>query len=191
MLSGVTKRVKDTMSVYYDERKFRTELIENSRKTMENIMKKVEDIDRRRGNVVEEVSEFEEPLDEYLTDAEETDSVASPQPNVVEEDPDKEHDNSFALWLKSISQCLSNKISDDPVAVPVEEEEDEPDEEDIDEDERCMKVVTSVFDEETATEVIKSYLNLLRNTELPEKAKITFKHCHFESDSGKHKIFRT
>ena len=125
---------------------------------MENIMKKVEDIVKRRGIIVEEESECDETVKEYFQEADEN-VVPSPQPGVVE-DQDQEADNSFAMWLKSISQCLSNKISDDPVAVPVEEQEEESDEEDIDEDERCMRVVLSVFDEETATEVIKSYLNL-------------------------------
>ena len=47
-----------------------------------------------------------------------------------------------------------------------------------------FKVVQSVFDEETATEVIKSYLKLIRDAELPEESKLTFKHCQFDSDSG-------
>ena len=47
-----------------------------------------------------------------------------------------------------------------------------------------FKVVQSVFDEETATEVIKSYLQIIRDAELPEESKLTFKHCQFDSDSG-------
>ena len=70
------------------------------------------------------------------------------------------------------------------MVLPVTVEEEEEHEDDIDEDVRCMRVVMSVFDEETATEVIKSYLNLLRGTELPEEARIIFKHCDFDSVSG-------
>ena len=47
-----------------------------------------------------------------------------------------------------------------------------------------FKVVQSVFDEETATEVIKSYLKIIRDADLPEESKLTFKHCQFDSDSG-------
>ena len=47
-----------------------------------------------------------------------------------------------------------------------------------------FKVVQSVFDEETATEVIKSYLKLIRDADLPEESKLTFKQCQFDSDSG-------
>ena len=41
-----------------------------------------------------------------------------------------------------------------------------------------------MFDEETATEVIKSYLKLIRDADLPEESKLTFKQCQFDSDSG-------
>ena len=57
-------------------------------------------------------------------------------------------------------------------------------EEEEEEDERCLSVVRSVFDEDTATDVIKNYLWLLKGTVLPEQARIIFKLCLFESDSG-------
>ena len=41
-----------------------------------------------------------------------------------------------------------------------------------------------MFDEETATEVIKSYLKLIRDADLPEESKLTFKNCQFDSDTG-------
>ena len=78
----------------------------------------------------------------------------------------------------------SNKISQDPVVNTFNVEEDDEEDQFEDEDTRCMQLVQSVFDEATATEVIKSYLKLLRDTELPEESCIIFKHCEFESESG-------
>ena len=54
-----------------------------------------------------------------------------------------------------------------------------------------FKVVQSVFDEETATEVIKSYLKLIRDADLPEESKLTFKQCQFDSDSGMSELLLT
>ena len=48
-----------------------------------------------------------------------------------------------------------------------------------------FKVVKSVFDEETATEVMKSYIKILRDEDLPDEARIYFKRCHFDNDDGK------
>ena len=45
-------------------------------------------------------------------------------------------------------------------------------------------MVRSVFDEDTATDVIKNYFWLLKETVLPDQARIIFKLCFFESDSG-------
>ena len=81
-------------------------------------------------------------------------AMASNDDADIEED---EEDAEFALWLRSISQCLSGKISKEPVrtASPDSDEEEEEEEE---EDVRCMRVVKSVFDEDCATILVKSYL---------------------------------
>ena len=72
----------------------------------------------------------------------------------------EEEDEKFSRWLKSISQCLSSKISDD-IGVYTAAESDE-EEEDIDEEVRHMNTVKSVFDEDTATNLVKNYLNFLK-----------------------------
>ena len=114
---------------------------------MEEIMKKVEDIENRRAGKVQEQDDVEEitaetrdDKDTQLQTTQENDSeVVQQEASNVQDDDD---DSSFALSLRSISQCLSNKISDDPVVMPVEEEEEDSDE-DLDEDTRCMRYVIS------------------------------------------------
>ena len=107
-------------------------------------MKKVEDIENRRAGKIMEQNIEEIPADlkddKELQTIQEKDSVIAHQDAAsVQNDDDKDDDSGFALWLRSISQCLSNKISDDPVVIPAEEEEE--DEEDLDEDTRCMRYV--------------------------------------------------
>ena len=116
---------------------------------MEEIMKKVEDIENRRAGKVQEQDDVEEiaaetrdDKDTQLQTTQENDSeVVQQEASNVQDDDDETDDSSFALWLRSISQCLSNKISDDPVVMPVEEEEEEDSNEDLDEDTRCMRYV--------------------------------------------------
>ena len=197
MAVEVIKRVGDAVAVYYEESTSRAELIEASRRSMEAIILRLED--RRRGH---DHRPDGQPLDpESVLESEAWGRRAS----VSEDDTDNDNkeSESFALWLRSISQCLSNKISDDPVVLPQDEEQDS-DGEDLDDEEHCMRlvvmvpgnicklcfrVVLSVFDEETATEVIKSYLTILRDAVLPEEARINFKKVHFESDSGSSIIY--
>ena len=116
---------------------------------MEEIMKKVEDIENRRAGKVQEQDDVEEITaetrdneDTQLQTTQEKDSDVVHQEATSVHD-DETDDSSFALWLRSISQCLSNKISDDPVVMPVEEEEEEDSDEDLDEDTRCMRYVIS------------------------------------------------
>ena len=108
-------------------------------------MKKVEDIENRRAGKLKEqdveliTTETEENKDMQLQTSQENDSASVNN----DEDESDDSDSGFALWLRSISQCLSNKISDDPVVMPEEEEEEEESEEDLDEDTRCMRYVAS------------------------------------------------
>ena len=152
MTSGVSKRVGDALALYNDERKQRSRLIENGRKTMEEIMKKVEDIENRRAGIINEQDDVEEiPVEtrddentKLQTTQENASSIVHQEAANVQDDDDETDDSSFALWLRSISQCLSNKISADPVVMPAEEEEEDSDE-DLDEDTRCMRYVLSYF----------------------------------------------
>ena len=173
--------VEDVVTLYYDQRQFRTEIIENTRKTMEEILKRVEAIERRRNIELIDTSDDDDDEDEAAKGA--VGSECSVMP-VLEDDHYDLEARDFALWLRSISQCLSNKISEDVVKLPDTMEEEIEEDEFEDENERCLHVVRSVFDEETATEVIKNYLWLLRGAVLPERARIIFKKCFLESDSG-------
>lgn len=147
----------------------------NNRKEEQNIDKEAEDEE-----CAKQTSKAANDSEEKTGEA----PLCSSVPDNVDDEDDYDEDcNEFHLWLRSISQCLSNKISDDPVVIPNHEEEEE-EEEYGDEDERCMQVVKSVFDEETATEVIKSYLTLLRDQQLPEQSKLQFRHCQFDQTSG-------
>ena len=116
---------------------------------MEEIMKKVEDIENRRAGKDKEqqpeeiqADREEDEVTKLQTTQENASAIVHQEASNVQEDDDETDDSSFALWLRSISQCLSNKISDDPVVMPVEEEEEEEDsDEDLDEDTRCMRYV--------------------------------------------------
>ena len=190
------KRGGDAVAVYYEESSSRAQLIEASRRSMEAIILRLED--RRRGH---DHRHDGQPLD--IESALESEAWRRASVSEDDTDHDDKESESFALWLRSISQCLSNKISDDPVVLPQDDEQDS-DGEDLDDEEHCMRlvvmvpgnicklcfrVVLSVFDEETATEVIKSYLTILRDAVLPEEARINFKKVHFESDSGSSIIY--
>ena len=97
----VSRKVTDLVMLYHDERKYRTELIEKERKTMQEILRRVQSsrVDDDDLAVEEEEDEEEEeqeiPVVKLETDHSELDS------------------GDFACWLRSISQCLSNKISED------------------------------------------------------------------------------
>lgn len=108
-------------------------------------MKKVEDIENRRAGKIKEQDVEEIPADTEddkdieLQATQANDSVIVHQEASVQDEDNEDGDSGFALWLRSISQCLSNKISDDPVVMPAEEEEES--DEDLDEDTRCMRYV--------------------------------------------------
>ena len=75
------------------------------------------------------------------------------------EDTDDEADESFKIWLKDVSECLQGfrKADPDKMQEAAEEElEEETDEE------RCMRIVRSVLDEETALEMVKTYLRFTK-----------------------------
>ena len=160
---------------YYEESRERFLMLERNRKEMERILGKVRQPGPGQTEMIgEELKDLErdvedeatEIFDDMIQDDREDivmmntntiDSVAYIEEDDIEVTDDED---DFALWLRSISQCLSNKICDDPVRVCDEESEEE--DEDIEDDERSMKVVKSVFDEETATNFVKTYLQLLK-----------------------------
>jgi hypothetical protein len=78
-----------------------------------------------------------------------------------EEDNKDDDDDSFKIWLKNVSECLQGfrKVDPDKMQEAAEEEmEEESDEE------RCMRIVRSVLDEETALEMVKTYLRFTKVT---------------------------
>lgn len=171
---------------YYQEMRERSRILEKSRINMEQILEKRREIEKNReleneidckgketGNEETETKvqhltmypdEFtqqnngdlvEEDLKYNMEDIfiDETDLANNDDADIEEDEEDAE----FALWLRSISQCLSGKISKEPVR-PASPESDEEEEEEEEEDVRCMRVVKSVFDEDSATILVKSYL---------------------------------
>ena len=171
----ISRTVRDVVTLYYDEREYRTELIQNTRRTMEQILMRIESAEKNSG--------VSEPPDD-IVEAENV-KVDEPEAPTLEADNTEMEAGDFSAWLRSISQCLSNKISEDQIINQQDQQDFEADtEEEEEEGERCLSVVRSVFDEDTATDVIKNYLWLLKETVLPDQARIIFKLCLFESDSG-------
>ena len=63
---------------------------------------------------------------------------------------ESDDDNSFKEWLKRVANCLKGS------------KKEEPDIDNLTEEEKCMKVVRSVLDEETVLDMIKSFLHLTK-----------------------------
>ena len=161
---------------YFQEKKERYRILEKNRLYKEKILERRREIEENRKiNIVpEECVEvstecIEKEIDsdvgkKTITCDEKVQIIDENDDDDIEYDEDEsdieedEEENDFALWLRSITQCLSGKISHDQPPRPPTPESEEEDEEELDEDVRCMKVVKSVFDEETATLLVKSYL---------------------------------
>ena len=60
------------------------------------------------------------------------------------------------------------------------------DEEEIDEDdeEKCLRVVRSVLDEETILEMVITFLQMTHDNSIPQTASIVFSSCYFDKESG-------
>ena len=63
---------------------------------------------------------------------------------------ESDDDNSFKEWLKRVANCLKGR------------KKEEPDIDNLPEEEKCMKVVRSVLDEETVLDMMKSFLHLTK-----------------------------
>ena len=158
------------ISEYFAEKRDRFRIIEKNRNDKEKILERRREIEEKRkekdskvcpekpANTMEweQIISFVDKVhmlkkkDETVNDDNEADSN------------EDEEENEFSLWLKSISQCLSGKISHDQIRPASPESEEEEEEEELDEDARCMKIVKSVFDEETASMLVKTYLKYLK-----------------------------
>ena len=96
---------------------------------------------------------------------------------------ENEECESFKRWLQDVSECLQGFRKADPdkmqEAAAEEARGSETD------GERCMRVVRSVLDEETALDMVKTYLAFTREDEdIPEDVQIDFKDCEFDPDEG-------
>ena len=65
---------------------------------------------------------------------------------------ESDDDNSFKEWLKRVENCLKGR------------KKEEPDIDNLTEEEKCMKVVRRVLDEETVLDMMKSFLHLTKVT---------------------------
>ena len=61
------------------------------------------------------------------------------------------------------------------------EEEEEIDEDD---EEKCLRVVRSVLDEETILEMVITFLQMTHDNSIPQTASIVFSSCYFDKESG-------
>ena len=157
---------------YYEEKRERAIIVEKNRRNMEKTLETRRVIEEKRnlesfpGGLEIEI-ETQEAMEHLFEDTYEEQDFQFITNDCIFEDEhinddyeagieEVEEDTEFILWMKSISQCLSGKISQDVVrpASPESEEEEEKVEEDV----RCMNVVKSVFDEDTATVLVKEYL---------------------------------
>ena len=169
---------------YYEERRERHLILEKNRQNMEKILKVRKEIEKRRKEYIfqpvenekefnkEDDSKASEPKTLEFAEQDESDSLIilfdkmrqttkkidkCMNHYIYDEDSEEEEDeDNFSMWLKSITQCLSGKICDNPIREATSESDDE--DEDADEDVRCMNIVKSVFDEDTATKLVKNYL---------------------------------
>ena len=82
---------------------------------------------------------------------------------IREEESDEDTDDSFKTWLKNVSECLRGfrKVDPDKMQAAAEEEMEEESEK-----ERCLRIVRSVLDENTALEMIKTYLSFTKVTKM-------------------------
>ena len=76
-----------------------------------------------------------------------------------EEESDEDTDDSFKMWLKDVSECLRGfrKVDPDQMQAAAEDEMEEETE-----GERCLRIVRSVLDENTALEMVKTYLRFIK-----------------------------
>ena len=112
--------MRDLVTVYYDERKYRTELIEKERKTMQEILRQAQSSQMKNTSDEEDSGRDGDDLAVKEEDHE------VPVPVLQSEaDHSEQEIRDFACWLRSISQCLSNKISDDKIIIPVNREQRE------------------------------------------------------------------
>jgi hypothetical protein len=69
---------------------------------------------------------------------------------------------SFGEWMGFVSRCLQGRLTKEDVG-PEEEEEEEQDEGET-EAERCMRIVRSVIDEETALDMARTFIKMTKVT---------------------------
>ena len=163
---------QNIVAAYLEERKERFYVLEINRKYMEKIIKGESNNSdcNQQMNFVADISKVElgnlslpqlvfrfqkvqDEKNEIVECRDEADSLN------IEEEYEENDEWNFSRWLRSISHCLSSKICDDSITVSPEVEEKNEEDEDSN---RYLKIVQSVFDEETATSLVKSYLKHLK-----------------------------
>ena len=96
-----------------------------------------------------------ENASDFRDDKEGEEKDISSKSSCIEEEYDDDEDETFKLWLKNVAECLRGFRKADPDKMQEAAEEEMEDESD---EERCMRIVRSVLDEETALEMVKTYL---------------------------------
>ena len=94
-------------------------------------------------------------VEDKFNEAEDTSEISL----IGEEESDEDTDDTFKTWLKNVSECLRGfrKVDPDKMQAAAEEEMEEETEE-----ERCLRIVRSVLDKNTALEMVKTYLRFIK-----------------------------
>ena len=96
-----------------------------------------------------------ENASDFRDDKEGEEKDNSSKSSCREEEYDDDEDETFKLWLKNVAECLWGFRKADPDKMQEAAEEEMEEESD---EERCMRIVRSVLDEETALDMVKTYL---------------------------------
>ena len=137
----------------------------------------------------EELGEIEEPTVETESSSSSSsnsssNSSSSSSSSSSISSSDLEENEDFGAWLKFVSQCLKGhpnmtaaRRKKEAIFEVVEEKEES-------EEERCLRVVRSVLDEETVLEMATDFLQMTRGADVPHWASLSFKSCNFDREKG-------
>ena len=97
---------------------------------------------------------------------------------------DLDEKEDFGAWLQFVSQCLKGHPNMTAARRKKEEVFELVEEKEETEEERCLRIVRSVLDEQTVLEMATDFLQMTRGADVPDWASLSFKSCHFDRETG-------
>ena len=97
---------------------------------------------------------------------------------------DLDEKEDFGAWLQFVSQCLKGHPNMTAARRKKEEVFELVEEKEETEEERCLRIVRSVLDEQTVLEMATDFLHLTRGADVPDQASLSFKSCYFDRETG-------